>query len=102
MLWRDLPSSGEVAWPLLPLQMADSESINCLAFSKDGQFLAASGQDGKVKIWRLRLDVGVYRCRPLHILENAPACVDKLAWRVTSLLSAWGLTCKCGMPIQAI
>ena len=77
MLWRDLlPSGGEVAWPLLPLQMADSQSINCLAFSKDGQFLAAGGQDGRVKIWRLRLDLGVYRCRPLHILEKAPAGVD--------------------------
>jgi WD40 repeat protein len=92
MFWRELPSQGEDAWPLLPLQMSDGQSIDCLAFSKDGQSLATGGQDGRVKIWRLHLDdVGAYRCRPLHTLENAPAWVDKLAWSPTSNQLAFSL-----------
>ncbi|NEQ22618.1 MAG: hypothetical protein F6K28_26240 [Microcoleus sp. SIO2G3] len=84
MLWRDLPSQGEVAWPLFPLQVGEGQSVDCLAFSKDGEFIAAGGQDGRVKIWRMHPDAGVYRCRPLHTLENAPAWIDKLSWSPTS------------------
>jgi WD40 repeat protein len=61
MLWRDLPSQGEVAWPLIPVQVGDGQSIDCLAFSKDGEFLAAGGQDGRMKIWQMHPDAGVYR-----------------------------------------
>lgn len=91
MFWRDLPSNGEDAWPLLPLQMANGQSVDCLAFSTDGQLLAAGGQDGQVKIWRMHADVRVYRCRPLHTLKNAPAWVDKLAWSPTSNQLAFSL-----------
>mgnify|MGYP000005741178 CR=1 FL=1 len=86
MLWRDLPNTDEV-WPL---QLADGHSLDCLAFSKDGQLLAAGGQNGQVKIWRLH-DVKAYRCKPLHILENSPAWVDKLAWSPISNQLAFSL-----------
>lgn len=89
MLWRDLPNTDEV-WPLLPLKIADGHSLDCLAFSKDGQLLAAGGQNGQVKIWRLH-DVKAYRCKPLHILENSPAWVDKLAWNPISNQLAFSL-----------
>lgn len=50
-------AAGEVVlWTeatLTPLQVSTEQSIDCLAFSQDGQFLAAAGQDGRVKIWRL-------------------------------------------------
>lgn len=49
MLWRDLPNSQEKNWSLLPLQMAEGQSLDCLAFSQDGQKLAAVGQAGQVK-----------------------------------------------------
>ena len=37
MLWRDLANTQEKNWPLLPLQMAEEQSLDCLAFSQDGQ-----------------------------------------------------------------
>lgn len=80
MLWRDLPNTQENNWPLLPLQMAEGQSLDCLAFSQDGQKLAAGGQAGQVKIWCLDDDTRTYRSKPLHTIENAPAWVDKLAW----------------------
>ncbi len=91
MLWRDLASTQESNWPLLPLQMAEGQSLDCLAFSPDGQNLAAGGQAGQVKIWRLYEDITTYRCRPFHIMENAPAWVDKLAWNPTSNQLAFSL-----------
>lgn len=61
-------SSGD----LLTLLEPTEQSVDCLAFSHDGQFLASGGQDGKVKIWRAG--------ELITTLENAPAWVDQLAW----------------------
>ncbi len=69
-------AAGEVAlWQdeeLEILQPATDKSVDCVAFSHDGQFLAVGGQDGQVKIWRENELVAT--------LENAPAWVDKLIW----------------------
>lgn len=43
VLWQD----GSLI-NLLPGGLA---SIDCLAFSADGKFLAAGGQDGQVRVW---------------------------------------------------
>ncbi|KJH69927.1 WD40 repeat domain-containing protein [Aliterella atlantica] len=90
MLWRDL-APAESNWSLLPLQMAENQSLDCLAFSQDGQYLAAGGQAGQVKIWRLREETRTYRCKPFHTIENAPAWVDKLAWNPVSNQLAFSL-----------
>lgn len=58
------------------LQAGTGKSVDCLAFSQAGQFLAAAGQAGQVWIWRL---VGV-QSQLVATLENAPAWVDQLAW----------------------
>ncbi len=80
-------AAGEVAlWldgDLTTLQAGNGESLNCVAFSADGQFLAVGGQDGRVKIWR--------QSELIATLENAPAWVDKLAWSHTSNLLAFSL-----------
>lgn len=91
MLWRDLLNTQEKNWLLLPLHMAEGQSLDCLAFSQDGQQLAAGGQGGQVKIWCLHDDTRIYRCKPLHTIENAPAWVDKLAWSPTSNQLAFSL-----------
>ncbi len=91
MLWRDLPNTQEKNWPLLPLQMPEGQSLDCLAFSQDGQKLAAAGQAGQVKIWYLQDDTRMYRCKPLHTIENAPAWVDKLAWNPSNNQLAFSL-----------
>jgi WD40 repeat protein len=67
ILWR---SSAHFQTLKFPTQ----SSVDCLSFSRDGQFLAAGGQDGKLQIWHL--PSGDLRTT----LENAPAWIDKLAW----------------------
>lgn len=78
VLWQDqelntlLPESGQ--------------SIDCLAFSADGQFLAAGGQDGKVRVWRM-LPIPEL----IATLENAPQWIDRLSWCPTSNILAFSL-----------
>jgi WD40 repeat protein len=68
---------------LVTLDTGKGESVDCVAFSHDGKFLAVGGQDGKVKIWR--------EGELITTLENSPAWVDKLAWSPNSHLLAVGL-----------
>jgi WD40 repeat protein len=71
-------AAGEVAlWEsdnltILQAAQVGGKSVDCVAFSHDGQFLAVGGQNGQVKIWRFS--------ELIATLENAPAWVDKLAW----------------------
>jgi WD40 repeat protein len=38
-------------WRVEPLVLPDQTEVNSLAFSRDGEFLASAGGDGKVKVW---------------------------------------------------
>lgn len=68
------------------LQTATDYSVDCLAISADGQFIAAGGQNGQVKIWR-------YSAQPelITTLENASTWVDRLAWNPKQNLLAFSL-----------
>lgn len=59
---------------LQPLQTATGNSTDCLSFSSDSQLLAAGGQDGKVRIWRINSG------ELIADLDNKRVWVDKLAW----------------------
>ncbi len=82
-------AAGEVVlWhsnnELIALQANRGVSVDCIAFSRDGQFLAAGGQDGQVNIWR-------WRDRELIAKLETAAWVDKLAWSPSSNQLAFSL-----------
>ncbi|MBD2184039.1 WD40 repeat domain-containing protein [Planktothrix sp. FACHB-1375] len=58
------------------LQTGEGQSVDCLAFSKNGEFLAAGGQNGQVKIWRIESQGN----QLITTLENRPNWLDRLVW----------------------
>lgn len=74
-------AAGEVVvWQdgnLVSLLPAGVASIDCLAFSADGKFLAAGGQDGQVRVYSPLSQGGL---GGIYTLDNAPSWVDRLAW----------------------
>ncbi|MGL5835895.1 MAG: WD40 repeat domain-containing protein [Waterburya sp.] len=86
ILWQD----GSLI-NLLPAGLA---SIDCLAFSADGKFLAAGGQDSKVRVWEIPLFKGGKPEKEVKLiasLDNAPKWVDKLSWHLTCNQLAFSL-----------
>ena len=68
------------------IESSGTESIDCISFSYDGQFLAAGGQNGQVKVWRMPTDSTADMKADLtlpslvKVLEYARNWVDRLAW----------------------
>jgi WD40 repeat protein len=98
--WAASSAAGEVVlYPEIPettkpviLQSATGTSVNCLAFSKDGQYLAAAGQNGQVCIWQVATDHLAADSHPLLArLEHGSAWVDLLAWSPCQNLLAFGM-----------
>ncbi len=62
-------------------------SIDCLEFSHDGKFLAASGQLGSVTIWKIRKS----GAQVVETLEHSSIWIDQLAWSPASNHLAFSL-----------
>jgi WD40 repeat protein len=58
------------------LQEKQEASVDAIAVSADGQFLAAGGQDGAVRIWQMAGDTPTLVTK----LENSRVWVDCLQW----------------------
>ncbi len=74
VLWH---TSGTTAGTVSTLLGGAGQSVDCLGFST-GSLLAAGGQDGQVRIWRVPA-AGAIPVSPLHSLKYE-AWVDRLAW----------------------
>lgn len=75
-------AAGEVllfvapTFEVVSLQAETGQSVDCLKFSHDGQFLAIGGQDGQVKIWSLLSGSPEL----VTTLKNKSVWVDRLCW----------------------
>jgi len=52
-LFDEAKAGNDLKQKLIELQAPTEIAIDCLGFSADGQWLAAGGQDGKVRVWKL-------------------------------------------------
>ncbi|MGD1949178.1 MAG: WD40 repeat domain-containing protein [Leptolyngbyaceae cyanobacterium] len=62
------------------LQSSQGESVDALAISADGKFLAAGGQAGTVWIWQIDSDTPAL----LTTLEHTRTWIDRLQWHPNS------------------
>ena len=60
------------------LQTGNDQSIDCLAFSADGHYLAAGGQSGQLLIWSFHSLTD-----PPSVLSHPRTWLDRLAWHPT-------------------
>jgi WD40 repeat protein len=90
-LYPALKHPEQLAESAMIAQAATGKSVDCLAFSADGQFLAAGGQEGWVKIWHIAGGTEGVLLELLVQLDHAPAWVDRLAWSPTQNYLAFSL-----------
>lgn len=60
------------------LQTGNGQSIDCLAFSADGHYLAAGGQSGQLLIWPIHSPA-----HPPVVLPHPRTWLDRLTWNPT-------------------
>ncbi len=71
----------------IALRAADDQSISAVAFSANGQYLAASGQSGDATVWQ----VGESNCSVVLNQSYAGAWIDQLAWHSSQSYLAYAV-----------
>ncbi|PZD71583.1 hypothetical protein C1752_06203 [Acaryochloris thomasi RCC1774] len=69
------------------LQSSTGQSVDALAYSHDGRFLAAGGQEGRLCVWEMTQESPAL----LTTLENPRTWVDQLTWHPRRLELAFNL-----------
>jgi WD40 repeat protein len=79
VLFDDAIAGHNLAGKQTELLALDEISIDCLSFSADGRWLAAGGQDGKVRVWNLA------NAQPAiaATLELGKTWIEHLVWHPT-------------------
>lgn len=72
------------------LQPATDQPCDVVAFAADSQWLAASGQDGKVRLWQ-RHNQSQPQFALVHTIDVGQTWVDRLAWHPTDPELAFAL-----------
>ena len=87
-----ITAAGELAiWQsgkLSLLTFASNDSLDCIDFSTDGQYIAVAGQKGEVQIWQIAENLDF---KLVTTIGNEKAWIDSLAWHPTENLLAFGV-----------
>src|SRR5271154_2232867 len=90
-----------------------SNTVNCLAFSLHGEYLASGGEDGLLIVWNVNTWTAKYRVA----FESPVLCVSWSSWRsetlafgsldkgaafVSNLAAAVSRSCRINFPIDTI
>jgi|SRR5271154_471862 len=90
-----------------------SNTVNCLAFSLHGEYLASGGEDGLLIVWNVNTRTTKYR----DAFESPVLCVSWSSWRsetlvfgslykgtafVSNLAAAVSRSCRINFPIDTI
>lgn len=78
-LFDDAKAGNDLTQKLIELQAPTEISVDCLGFSADGRWLAAGGQDGKVRVWKLDGDQPAIAAT----LDLGTKWIEHLIWHPT-------------------
>jgi WD40 repeat protein len=78
-LFDEAKAGNDLQQKLIELQAPTEISVDCLGFSADGQWLAAGGQDGKVRVWKLDGDQPAIAAT----LDLGKTWIEHLVWHPT-------------------
>lgn len=71
---------------ILSPEETKEQSIDCLSFSADGQFLVAAGQEGMVRIWQI-----IPQIQLINSLGKTGQWIDHLTWHPQENLFAFSM-----------
>jgi WD40 repeat protein len=92
-LWAAASGGGEVSlfsattFEEIIHQGSTGQSVDCLAFSQDGNFLAIAGQNGQLQIWKINNGLPEL----MTTLEYPKIWIDRLVWNPSQNQLAYSL-----------